>query len=1115
MKKLLLMLTVLCGTVSAWAQVYQKVPHANWKVSAPNEAATSGNEGGVAHLVDENASTFYHSDWAGTYTDGTQGKYKGQDGLQCFMVEMPETYSFDRISYAGRSDNGNNWATKVRIYAYEVLPAVLDGVVLKDLTFAQKEDLLKKDGQLGTPIFDNNEEGVWAADRNVKTVDFASAQKAKYILFVADATTHTNGYFTCSDFNLWQKLDGIESGVYNFKITNAKSGDCYIDVTKGVDETSGPTIVASSEPANVYLTLVNGYWHISASSSSSYLGVSKWCATPSAATPANWSVEDAGDGTWYLLQSAHLGGNGRYLGGDIVTDSEVSKIFTDAAKEKAIKVKLEKATLIPCSVVYRFMFNGEEKETYRQTTEGLVGSPYPAVTSEFPFGIVASAPAGDIQLSEVVDGVVTKEIQLTTNLPFVAASEPGSITKWYYMKMHSNYPRYIQNISDEYMEYVDTQMDLASIETYTWAFVGNPFDGFKLVNKASGLDKAVLSTGSGNPSMTAYADATAFVYSKSNVSGGFCLKYPSNNQYINANGSQNKVAHWDQADAGSTILLENSLPVQLTTNDAVPFYYALKTGRPGEFWYTYDSSDGKISLGPNTDTDTQLWFFKGLYQDGKLCVQLYPKADPTKAMSYQNTGNDPAKIVAQVPETEGWKNTWKFVDTNGDAPYGLRTPGDENYLSNNGGTDKKMGMWNASPADDTGTAIYIYQTIDNIITDMAGNTYESTSFAQVGQLPEPAAFTGVDGYTLSNKCWIDNKFTADIDFGFPVSSESTSADNWTVMKQGSWSGSVKKWHVVNDGGIDYVKVQTKTATPADVTEWLWAIYPLFDNGAFTFKIKNYATATYVTANTAVTGDFKGSNKPISLSAAPTLFTVESRATGKMFAYMAGAELNSKHYLTINSTSDTDVFLGSYTGTHSGNDINTIAPSVSVAIGEAEYSTVYLPFAVTLPAEVEAYAVESVGGSYATLSEAKTTIPANTGAILKATASTYTLNAGEAEEWSDNLLEGSSVNTYVEGPAYVLSKVDDVVGMYKALLNKNEAGESGTTHFLNNAGKAYLPATAGGEARFLVFNFGTETGIDELKGENGNVKAEIYDLSGRRVQNAQKGLYIVNGKKVVR
>ena len=43
----------------------------------------------------------------------------------------------------------------------------------------------------------------------------------------------------------------------------------------------------------------------------------------------------------------------------------------------------------------------------------------------------------------------------------------------------------------------------------------------------------------------------------------------------------------------------------------------------------------------------------------------------------------------------------------------------------------------------------------------------------------------------------------------------------------------------------------------------------------------------------------------------------------------------------------------------------------------------------------------------------------------------------------------------------------------------------------------------------------ESGIGELKGENGKVKTAVYDLSGRRVQNAQKGIFVQDGKVVVK
>ena len=42
----------------------------------------------------------------------------------------------------------------------------------------------------------------------------------------------------------------------------------------------------------------------------------------------------------------------------------------------------------------------------------------------------------------------------------------------------------------------------------------------------------------------------------------------------------------------------------------------------------------------------------------------------------------------------------------------------------------------------------------------------------------------------------------------------------------------------------------------------------------------------------------------------------------------------------------------------------------------------------------------------------------------------------------------------------------------------------------------------------------ETGIEELKAGNGTKASFLFDLSGRRVNNAQKGIYIKNGKKVM-
>jgi hypothetical protein len=178
-------------------------------------------------------------------------------------------------------------------------------------------------------------------------------------------------------------------------------------------------------------------------------------------------------------------------------------------------------------------------------------------------------------------------------------------------------------------------------------------------------------------------------------------------------------------------------------------------------------------------------------------------------------------------------------------------------------------------------------------------------------------------------------------------------------------------------------------------------------------------------------------------------------------------------------------------------------------------------AFSVPEGIEAYVVSSYSDKSASMQLLEdNVIPANTGVILKlqegANAGSYQFNIAEEDiEQVNNMLRGTATNTYIEGSAYVLSIQDGVVGFYKAMLNKDANGNAGNTHFLNNAGKAYLPMD-GHNVRCLVFDFGTETGIIET--ENGNVKIEnsaVYDLAGRRVQNAQKGIFIVNGKKVVR
>ena len=71
-------------------------------------------------------------------------------------------------------------------------------------------------------------------------------------------------------------------------------------------------------------------------------------------------------------------------------------------------------------------------------------------------------------------------------------------------------------------------------------------------------------------------------------------------------------------------------------------------------------------------------------------------------------------------------------------------------------------------------------------------------------------------------------------------------------------------------------------------------------------------------------------------------------------------------------------------------------------------------------------------------------------------------------------------------------------------------------FLNNAYKAYLPASAvpviqqSNGLRFVV----EETTDIEAVQPTQSSEVVIYDLTGRRVEKMEKGIYIINGRKVL-
>lgn len=186
--------------------------------------------------------------------------------------------------------------------------------------------------------------------------------------------------------------------------------------------------------------------------------------------------------------------------------------------------------------------------------------------------------------------------------------------------------------------------------------------------------------------------------------------------------------------------------------------------------------------------------------------------------------------------------------------------------------------------------------------------------------------------------------------------------------------------------------------------------------------------------------------------------------------------------------------------------NTINFNAAQNINGVSYiATFSAPFATIIPTGVKAYYVSAKGTEATMTAIDAEAIPANQGVILTSEsgdAATMVPAAGEtAAAITGNQLGHSAgaAETLTAGEGYILGNGTEGIAFYPC--------KDGSLPI----NKAYL--LGNGESA-IVMNFGNAvTGINTIAAPASS-KAPIFDLSGRRVVKATKGLYIQNGKKVI-
>ena len=434
-------------------------------------------------------------------------------------------------------------------------------------------------------------------------------------------------------------------------------------------------------------------------------------------TGAGWNVNaDASESNAQALTFEEVGinefkikcynqskGANKYFKWEYVGASGKYHPFNDADAGAIFVV--EKARAQVFAVVYNYQYNDNTVKTV--THEVTEGSSYPSADLGLyavgyegtPTGAVTAA--GEFTITVTVDEAA---------YPFEFAATYAEIgNKWYNLVMHSNHNT--GNGTERYRTYVgagdETTLAWGEHKTltnagdeYYWAFVGDPVNGFRVVNK-SAEGKILSSNGSANPVLlqeeglaNGYNTTWAINTRKYDVNTDgdyvkkgdwFCLKH-TNGQYINANAGNGNVAFWNDNDNGSAILAVKPLEINAAADIATYF------------------SETAISI--PAELGAEVYYASGIKEAGYMGLEqitgiVYPETGIVVKYATDVNVTFAPEIVspgtATAPEGNLLKGTTKktlITKESGKAYYAL------------GLVDGKVGFYNATNGEENTTEFY-------------------------------------------------------------------------------------------------------------------------------------------------------------------------------------------------------------------------------------------------------------------------------------------------------------------------------------------------------------------------------------------------------------------------
>ena len=190
----------------------------------------------------------------------------------------------------------------------------------------------------------------------------------------------------------------------------------------------------------------------------------------------------------------------------------------------------------------------------------------------------------------------------------------------------------------------------------------------------------------------------------------------------------------------------------------------------------------------------------------------------------------------------------------------------------------------------------------------------------------------------------------------------------------------------------------------------------------------------------------------------------------------------------------------------------------------QYGNIILPINYYKPNNVKLYSCDGEQNGVLTLTEYTETTPKNKPFIIEytdeatmptaETSKVYQLigysNGAATTNQQEGLLTGvlQDETCYVPNGSYILSKYNGKLGFYQVEGDETMVAAKYKCYLTINS-----PVQSAPKALFFEEN-GTVTDITNIFGGESNQRIEIYNLAGQRIHRLQKGVNIVNGKKVI-